>query len=97
MNGTDIQKGSGTKMRYETFEKAEEIRRDINMLMDLDSLLCNAAYGNNTLAALKPVAYGDSLNDRIINEEPLSQEMLCSFRGFLSKQIAELRAEFEAL
>lgn len=84
-------------MRYETFERAAEIRKDIDALMDLDSLLCNAAQGNHTLAALKPVSYTESLNDRIINEEPLSQEMLCSFREFLNKQIAALRSEFEAL
>lgn len=84
-------------MRYETFEKATEIRKEIDILMDLDSLLCNAAQGNHTLAALKPMTYTESLNDRIINEEPLSQEMLCSFRGLLNKQIAALRAEFDAL
>ena len=87
-------------MKLETFEKAQKLRCDIDALISLDNLFRNAAYNkDNTLAALRPATYCDekSFSKRVMNEEKLSQEMLCMFRDVINTQIMLLRSEFEAL
>jgi hypothetical protein len=86
-------------MKYEAFEKAAEIREEINRLSDLESLLCNAAHERNRLAALRPESYVDSAynGDRIINEEPLDNELRDAFLRIIRDKVKELRNEFEAL
>lgn len=80
-------------MKLEAFEKASEIRSQINYLMDLDSVLANAACGHNRLAAIN-TEYGEIC---IKNEEPLTQEMLQAFRQIINTNIVQLRKEFEEL
>lgn len=81
-------------MKLEAFEKASEIRRNINYLIDLDSLLANAACGHNLLAAINVEYDGDVT---VKNQEKLSQEMLQAFRQIINTNVAQLRKEFEEL
>ena len=80
-------------MKLETFEKAQEIRSNINYLLDLDSVIANAACGHNRLAAIN-TEYGEIC---VKNEEPLTQEMLQAFRQIINAKVAQLRKEFEEL
>lgn len=82
-------------MKLEVFEKAAEIREEINKLVDLDNLLLNAANNKNRLAAIRRDCYDG--NVEVINEEPLSQEMLVVFRQIIATNVKQLRDEFDAL
>lgn len=86
-------------MKYETFERATELRQEINRLDDLASLIANATHQNNTLAALRPQSYADSAyaGDRVMNEEVLDNDMRDAFLCVIREKINKLRAEFEAL
>lgn len=86
-------------MKYETFEKAAEIREELNRLCDLESLIGNASHAGNMLAALRPTTYADSAydGDRIMNEEPLEGEMRDAFLRVIRDKVKVLREEFEAL
>ena len=84
-------------MKYETYEKAKELRAEIDRLDDLASLIANATHQNNTLAALRPESYATVDSDRIINEEVLDNDMRDAFLGIIREKINALRNEFEAL
>ena len=85
-------------MKYETFEKAAEIREEINRLDALVDLICNAGHQNCTLAALRPQSYETACNDnRIMNEEVLDNDTRDAFLGIIRTKINELRNEFESL
>ena len=85
-------------MKYETFERATELRQEIDRLDALAGLIGNAAHQNNTLAALRPQSYATVHNeDRIMNEEVLDNDMRDAFLSIIRSRMNELRAEFEAL
>ena len=86
-------------MKYETYEKAKELRAEIERLDDLASLIANATHQNNTLAALRPTAYADSAydGDRVMNEEVLDNDTRDAFLGIIREKIMALREEFENL
>ena len=82
-------------MKLEVFEKAAEIREEINKLVDLDNLLLNAANNKNRLAAIRRDCYDGDVE--VVNEEPLSQEMLAVFRQIIATNVKQLRDEFDTL
>lgn len=82
-------------MKLEIFERAAEIRKEIDKLVELSNLLGNAAHDRNRLAAIRHDCYDGHVE--VVNEEPLSQEMLVAFRQILDTNIKQLRDEFEAL
>lgn len=82
-------------MKLEVFEKAAEIREEINKLVDLDNLLLNAANNKNRLAAIRRDCYDGDVE--VVNEEPLSQEMLVVFRQIIATNVKQLRDEFDTL
>ena len=86
-------------MKYETFERAKELREEINKLDDLISLICNATHQNNTLAALRPQSSADYSygGDRVVNEEVLDNDMRDAFITIIRVRINVLREEFESL
>jgi hypothetical protein len=84
-------------MKLETYEKAVEIRGEISKLVDLESLISNAAHQNNELAALRPLSFSNLDEDRIMNAEPLSLEMRDAFLQIIHTKMKELRDEFESL
>ena len=84
-------------MKYETYEKAKEIRAEIDRLDDLASLIANATHQNNTLAALRPDSYAAVDGCRIMNEEVLDNDMRDAFLGIIHTKINALREEFERL
>lgn len=84
-------------MKLETYEKAVEIRGEISKLVDLESLISNAAHQNNKLAALRPLSFSNLDEDRIMNAEPLSLEMRDAFLQIIHTKMKELRDEFESL
>jgi hypothetical protein len=86
-------------MKLEAFERASEIREEMNQLVDLESLISNAAYGQNKLAALRPTSYAlDAYaGDRIMNEEPLPDWLRASIVCIIHDKLNELRVEFETL
>lgn len=84
-------------MKYETYEKAKELRAEIDRLDDLASLIANATHQNNTLAALRPESYATVDSGRIMNEEVLDNDMRDAFLGIIREKINALRNEFEAL
>jgi hypothetical protein len=86
-------------MKYETFERATELRHEINRLDDLASLIINATHQNNTLAALRPQATADLSydGDRVMNEEVLDNDMRDAFLAIIRTKINELRNEFDSL
>ena len=86
-------------MKYETFEKAKELRAEIDKLDDLMSLICNATHQNCTLAALRSQSTADYSysSDRVMNEEVLDNDMRDAFLGIIRSRMNDLRQEFEAL
>ena len=83
-------------MKLEAFEKASKIRRQINDLIDLESLIQNAAGEHKKLAAVAPMTPYDS-ELRIINDEVLPLELRDAFLTIIRDKVAKLREEFEAL
>ena len=84
-------------MKYETYEKAKELRAEIDRLDDLASLIANATHQNNTLAALRPDSYSAVDGGRIMNEEVLDNDMRDAFLSIIRTKINALREEFERL
>jgi hypothetical protein len=82
-------------MKLEVFELAAKIREEINKLVELDNLLCNAANDRNRLAAIRHDCYDGHIE--VVNEELLSQEMLSAFRQFINNNVKQLRDEFDTL
>jgi protein-arginine kinase activator protein McsA len=83
-------------MKLEVFEKAAEIRKQINDLIDMESLIQNAAGDHHRLAAIIPMSTYDS-ELRIINDEVLSLELRDAFLTIIRDKIAKLREEFASL
>ena len=83
-------------MKLEVFEKASEIRKQINDLIDMESLIQNAAGEHHRLAAVVPASPYDS-ELRIINDEVLSLELRDAFLTILRDKVTKLREEFESL
>jgi hypothetical protein len=86
-------------MKLETFERAKELREEINKLDDLASLICNAAQQNRTLAALRPQSAADYSygGDRVVNEEVFDHDMRDAFLTIIRVRMNQLREEFESL
>lgn len=82
-------------MTLDTYEKATEIKDRIDYLEGVDSLLINASYQNNVLAAISGLtAYG---NVDVKNKSKLDTELLIKLRDVVRNEIDHLYKEFENL
>lgn len=84
-------------MRYETFEKAQEIKKELDYLDAVADVVRNAAYGMCTLAALGPCDPYDPTVCRTKNEEKLTNELRDEFLMIIQRNKTTLQKEFDTL
>lgn len=82
-------------MKFDTYERAVEIRSEIDYLTDVDGLLSNAAQKQHNLAAVRLNPY--ECQTETINQTYLTEGLLVKFRSVIKEGIDKLNKEFEAL
>lgn len=82
-------------MTFDTYEKATEIKDRIDYLEGVDSLLINASYQNNVLAAISGLTGYGSVD--VKNKSKLDTELLIKLRDVVRNEIDHLYKEFENL
>lgn len=82
-------------MKFETYERAVEIRSEIDYLDTVDGLLQNAAHKQHNLAAINLAPYSGT--SEITNQTYLTDDLLVKFRRVIREDIDKLKKEFEAL
>lgn len=81
-------------MKLESFERATQIKDEIDKLTNLNTVMCRAASAEYNIGAVRKDCYG---HFEVFGEALLSQKMLIAFKDIISKEIKRLREEFESL
>lgn len=82
-------------MKFDTYERAVEIRSEMDYLETVDGLLCNAACKQHNLAAIDLAPFSGSSG--VTNQTYLTANLLEKFRKVIREDIETLKKEFEAL
>lgn len=81
-------------MKLESFERATQIKAEIDKLTALNKVMCKAASADYNIGAVRKDCYG---HIEVFGEAFLPQEMLVAFNGIISEEVNRLREEFESL
>ena len=82
-------------MKFETYERAVEIRAQIDYLETVDGLLQNSAHKQHNIAAINISPYEGGIE--ITNQTYMTGDLLGKFRQVIRADIDKLNKEFKEL